>query len=84
MIDVLIIAVSILSFFVYTLFNKVKNLQQQVNDLDNEQHAQNKELMEVFKFQQRQHVLNEQIMDVIIDMQSNSNVQKYYGIVGEA
>ena len=84
MIDVLIVVVSILGFVVYSLFSKVKDLQQQVNALDKEQHEQNKELMESFKFQQQQAVLNEAIIDKIVEMQSGSDIQKYYGIVGEA
>ena len=84
MIDVLIVVVSILGFVVYSLFSKVKDLQQQVNDLDKEQHEQNKELMESFKFQQQQAILNEAIIDKMVEMQSGSDIQKYYGIVGEA
>ena len=84
MIDVLIVVVSILGFVVYSLFSKVKDLQQQVNALDKEQHEQNKELMESFKFQQQQAVLNEAIIDKIVEMQSGSDMKKYYGIVGEA
>ena len=84
MIDVLIVVVSILGFVVYSLFSKVKDLQQQVNALDKEQHEQNKELMESFKFQQQQAVLNEAIIDKMVEMQSGSDIQKYYGIVGEA
>ena len=84
MIDVLIVVVSILGFVVYSLFSKVKDLQQQVNALDKEQHEQNKELMESFKFQQQQAILNEAIIDKMVEMQSGSDIQKYYGIVGEA
>ena len=84
MIDVLIVVVSILGFVVYSLFSKVKDLQQQVNALDKEQHEQNKELMESFKFQQQQAILNEAIIDKIVEMQSGSDMKKYYGIVGEA
>ena len=84
MIDILIVVVSILGFVVYSLFSKVKDVQQQVNDLDKEQHEQNKELMESFKFQQQQAVLNEAIIDKMVEMQSGSDIQKYYGIVGEA
>lgn len=84
MIDILIVVVSILGFVVYSLFSKVKDLQQQVNALDKEQHEQNKELMESFKFQQQQAVLNEAIIDKIVEMQSGSDMKKYYGIVGEA
>ena len=84
MIDILIVVVSILGFVVYSLFSKVKDLQQQVNALDKEQHEQNKELMESFKFQQQQAVLNEAIIDKMVEMQSGSDIQKYYGIVGEA
>ena len=84
MIDILIVVVSILGFVVYSLFSKVKDLQQQVNALDKEQHEQNKELMESFKFQQQQAILNEAIIDKMVEMQSGSDIQKYYGIVGEA
>lgn len=84
MVDILIVLVSILIFGFYNLYRIVKDLQQQVNALDKEQHEQNKELMESFKFQQQQAVLNEAIIDKMVEMQSGSNIQKYYGIVGEA
>ena len=84
MIDILIVLVLILIFGFYNLYSKVKDLQQQVNALDKEQHEQNKELMESLKFQQQQALLNEAIIDKIVEMQSGSDMQKYYGIVGEA
>ena len=84
MVDILIVLILILIFGFYNLYRIVKDLQQQVDALDKEQHEQNKELMESFKFQQQQAVLNEAIIDKMVEMQSGSGMQRYYGIVGEA
>lgn len=84
MINIFIFLTSFLAGFVFYLLKRIKDLQQQVNLLDKEQHEQNKELLDMFEFRTQQAKLNIAVVEKLEEMMDGNELQNYYGIVGEA